>query len=85
MCCCFYYYRKCVLFKIHAASIEGSKFLLFLVVDGKLFLKVFQMLVICIIYVIVTTFIIFLSFASEGRVARNTILIQREVLWTGKI
>ena len=37
-------------------------------------------------YVIVTTFIIiFLSFASESRVVRNTILLQRDVLWTGKI
>ena len=24
-------------------------------------------------------------FASESRVARNTILIQRDVMWTGKI
>ena len=30
-------------------------------------------------------FHIFLSFASESRVARNTILLQRGVLWTGKI
>ena len=30
-------------------------------------------------------FHIFLSFASVSRVARNTILLQRDVLWTGKI
>ena len=35
-------------------------------------------------HVIVTTFIYF-SLASESRVARNTILLQRDVLWTGKI
>ena len=53
---------------------------LFFVSDGKLFLKISHMLV-----VIITTFILFLSFASDSRVARNTILLQRDVLWTGKI
>ena len=51
--------------------------------DGKLFLKISQMLVVCICYCY--NFHIFLSFASESRVARNTILIQRDVLLTGKI
>ena len=49
---------------------------------GKLFLKISQMLVVCICYCY--NFHIFLSFASESRVARNTILIQRDVLWTGQ-
>ena len=30
-------------------------------------------------------FPIFISFASESTVARNTILLQRDVLWTSKI
>ena len=74
----FYYVRRSVLFKIYAANIEASKFFCFVFVGdhGKLFLKISQMQV-----VIVTTFIYF----SESRVARNTILIQRDVLWTGKI
>ena len=61
--------------KIHAANIEASKFFVFVFVGdhGKLFLKISQMQVVCI-YVIVTTFIYF----SESRVARNTILIQRD-------
>ena len=61
--------------KIHAANIEASKFFLFFFVSdhGKLFYVH--------VYVIVTTFIYF----SESRVARNTILIQRDDLWTGKI
>ena len=65
--------------KIHAANIEASKFFVFVFVGdhGKLFLKISQMQVVCI----VTTFIYF----SESRVARNTILIQRDDLWTGKI
>ena len=68
--------------KIHAANIEASKFFVFVFVGdhGKLFLKISQMQVVCICY-IVTTFIYF----SESRVARNTILIQRDDLWTGKI
>ena len=51
--------------------------------DGKLFLKLSQILVVCICYCY--NFHIFLSFASESRVARNTILIQRDVLWTASI
>ena len=55
-------------------------FLLFFVGDGKLFLKISQMLVVvCICYCY--NFHLFLSFASESGVA---ILIQRDVLWTGK-
>ena len=53
-------------------------FLLFFVGDGKLFLKISQMLVVCICYCY--NFHILFSFASESRVARNTILIQRDVL-----
>ena len=56
-------------------------FLFLCVSDGQFFLKISQMLVVlCYCY----NFHIFLSFASESRVARNTILIQRDVLWTGK-
>ena len=67
--------------KIHAANIEASKFFVFVFVGdhGKLFLKISQMQ--SYVYVIVTTFIYF----SESRVTRNTILIQRDDLWTGKI
>ena len=75
-----YYVRRSVQFIIHAANIEASKFS---VGDGKLFLKIAQMLVVCICYCY--NFHIFLSFASKSRVDRNTILIQRDVLWTGKI
>ena len=50
----FFYYnvRRSVLFKIHADNIEASKFfVLFFVGDhGKLFLKISQMLVVCICY-----------------------------------
>ena len=46
--------------------------------DGKLFLKISQMLIVCICYCY--NFHMFLSFASEIRVARNTILIQMDVL-----
>ena len=46
---------------------------------GELFLKISQMLVVCICYCY--NFHIFLSFASESRVARNTILFQRDVLY----
>ena len=65
--------------KIHAANIEASKFFVFVFVGdhGKLFLKISQMQVVCICYCY--NFHIFL------RVARNTILIQRDDLWTGKI
>ena len=74
----FYYVRRSVLFKIHAANIEASKFFCFVFVGGHG--KISQMqVVVCICYY--TTFIYF----SESRVARNTILIQRDVLWTGKI
>ena len=68
----FYYVRRSVLFKIHAANIEASKFFV-------LFLSVIisQMQVVCICYCY--------NYFSESRVARNTILIQRDVLWTGKI
>ena len=59
-------------------------FLFVFVGDGKLFLKISQMLVVCIIMLLLQLSL-FLSFASESRVARNTILIQRDVLWTGKI
>ena len=51
--------------------------------DGKLFLKISQLLVVAMCYCY--NFHIFLSFASESRVARNTILIQRDALWTDKI
>ena len=47
---------------------------------GKIFLKISQMLVVCICFSY--NFHIFLSFASESRVARNTILLQRDVLRT---
>ena len=48
---CFYYdVRRSVLFKIHAAIIEISKFVVFSVSDGKLFLKISQMLVVCFCY-----------------------------------
>ena len=54
--------------KIHAANIEASKFFVFVLsVTMENFPK-------CNVYVIVTTFIYF----SESRVARNTILIQRD-------
>ena len=48
----FFYVRRSVLFKIHAANIEASNFfVLFFVGDhGKLFLKISQMLVVCICY-----------------------------------
>ena len=41
----FYYVRRSVLFKIHAANIEASKFFVFVFVGdhGKLFLKISQM------------------------------------------
>ena len=41
----FYYVRRSVLFKIHAANIEVSKFFVFVFVGdhGKLFLKISQM------------------------------------------
>ena len=48
-----------------------------------LFLKISELLVVCICYCY--NFDIFLSFASESGVARNTVLLQRDVLWTGKI
>ena len=83
----FFYVRRSALFKIHAANIEASKFFVFVVVffvgDGKLFLKISQMLVVCICYCY--NFHIFISFASENKVDRNTILIQRDALWSGKI
>ena len=63
--------------KIHAANIEASKFLSVTMENySQRFPKCKQY-----VYVIVTTFIYF----SESRVARNTILIQRDDLWTGKI
>ena len=62
--------------------IEASKFACF-VGDGKLFFKISQMLVVSICYCY--NFHIFLSFASGSRVDRNTILLQRDALWTGKI
>ena len=72
--CFFYYYvRSSVQFKIHA---ELRSLLVFLSFFLKLFLKISQMLVVCICYCY--HFHIFLSFASEGRVARNTILLQRD-------
>ena len=71
-----YYIRRSVLFKIHAANIEASKFVCFCP-------KISQMLVVYICYCY--NFHIFLSFASESRVATNTILLQRDVLWTGNI
>ena len=48
----FYYVRRSVLFKIHAANIEASKFFCFVFVGdhGKLFLKISQMQVVCICY-----------------------------------
>ena len=41
----FYYVRRSVVFKIHAANIEASKFFVFVFVGdhGKLFLKISQM------------------------------------------
>ena len=41
----FYYVRRSVIFKIHAANIEASKFFVFVFVGdhGKLFLKISQM------------------------------------------
>ena len=39
----FYYVRRSVLFKIHAANIEASKFFVFVGDHGKLFLKISQM------------------------------------------
>ena len=41
----FYYVRRSVLFKIHAANVEASKFFVFVFVGdhGKLFLKISQM------------------------------------------
>ena len=61
----FYYVRRNVLFKIHTANIEASKFVVVFVGDGKLFLKISQMLVVCICYCY--NFHTFLSFASESR------------------
>ena len=58
---CFYYVRSV---KIHAANIEALNLLLFFVSDGKLFLKISQMLVVCICYSY--NFHIFLSFSSEN-------------------
>ena len=48
----YYYVRRSVLFKIHAANIDPSKFFVFVFVGdhGKLFLKISQMLVVCICY-----------------------------------
>ena len=48
----YYYVRRSFLFKIHAANIEASKFFVFVFVGdhGKLFLKISQMLVVCICY-----------------------------------
>ena len=43
--------------------------------DGKLFLKISQMLVVCIRYCY--NFHMFLFFASESRVAKTTIRLQR--------
>ena len=40
------------------------------------------MLLVCICYFY--NFLIFLSFASESGVARNTILLQRDVLWMAR-
>ena len=51
-------------------KLRSFLFLFFVGDHGKLFLKISQMQVVCI----VTTFIYF----SENRVARNTILIQRD-------
>ena len=47
----FYYVRRSVLFKIHAANIEASKFFCFVFVGdhGKLFLKI-QVVCICYCY-----------------------------------
>ena len=69
----YYYVRTSVLFKIHAANIEASKIVVVFVGDGKLFLKISRMLVVCICNCYM--FHIFLSFASESGVARNTILL----------
>ena len=46
----YYYVRRSVLFKIHAANIEASKFFVFVGDHRKLFLKISQMLVACICY-----------------------------------
>ena len=46
----FYYVRRSVLFKIHAANIDASKFFVFVGDHGKLFLKISQMQVVCICY-----------------------------------
>ena len=46
VCFIFYYERRSVLFKIHAANIESS---IVFVGDGKLFLKISLMLVVCML------------------------------------
>ena len=77
----YYYVRRSVLFKIHAANIEASKFfVLFLSVTMENYSKGFPNA--SSMYMLLYNFHIFLR---EYRVARNTILIQRDVLWTGKI
>ena len=63
--CCFYYVRRSVLFKVRATSIEASKFF-FIIGDGKLFLQIPKMQVVCTCYCY--NFHIFLSFASDIRV-----------------
>ena len=73
--------KRSVLFKIRAANIEALKFLFcFCRSPWKIIPKDFPnassmyMLLLQLSYIF-----------SESRVARNTILIQRDVLWTGKI
>ena len=78
--CCFLIVRSSVQLKIHATNIEASKFVCFLT---KFIPKDFpnassmHMLLLQLSYISL--------FFSERRVARNTILLQRDVLWTGKI
>ena len=73
---CFYYVRRSVLFKIHAADIEALKFFCVFLSVMENISKDFPNASSMYSY----NFHIFFSFASESRVARNTILIQRAVL-----
>ena len=70
--------------KIHATNIEASKFVCFLSVMENYSKKDFPNVASMYMLLLQPSYI-FISFASESRVVRNTILIQRDVLWTGKI
>ena len=71
----YYYVRTSVLLKFMLLIL---KLCFVFVGDEKLYLKISQILVVCICCCY--DFHIFLSFASESRVARNIILIQGYVL-----